>query len=420
MTTGYFTLPKRKYLGYIILLATVAILSHMLLFDELLFQSSVTVNGTNQKQQPRSRSRSRRPITSNSSTSAHLHLVQDKAWFKKKAKAGCCPFAVKLYNHRYGHMHNRCCTNRLNEIKPWRPVGGSNWEMLMEIGLKNRLRNVTLAVQGDSLAEQHYIAMLCHAWSSEGVVEVTNVSKPKGDDVNSTSQGTMWEARIEPIGVTMTFVRWNKPQLAPNFDYAKFTFLIVGGWHHGGASEKEINLFLDQLQDLRGESATIVVQALPNHFPGGSYIKGDSPKYPMAKVDVDNEWSRVTNSLSSIRSDNASDVLNSSLLSQPQPASANNSDQVCDTFAMRTGDPDINDLMEQWMKNRPRSMIILNVMHLYQHRGDAHIGKISPGTLGPSDRDCLHWCVAPGVLDVLSIETLTVIHRYMSHNMSYF
>ena len=325
-----------------------------------------------------------------------VHLVHDKAWFQNKTKAGCCPFAVKLYNNRYGHMHSRCCTDRLDEIEPWRPVGGANWEIIMKM---TSLQNKTLTIQGDSLAEQHFIAMLCHAWSSDGV-EVTGLSKLNGGDAD---EGTVWEARFEPIGITITFLRWNRPQLKPHFDYSKPTFLIVGGWHHGGSSEKEINLFLDQLEELRGEYDTIVVQALPSHFPGGLYL-GNS-KYPKAKLGLWNSSNPAS----------VSNISNPMLVVQPSPTGR---DQVCDTFAMRSGDPDINGPMEQWMKNRPQAMNTLYGQHLYRYRGDAHIGKITPGTVGPQGRDCLHWCIAPGVLDTLAIETLSVIHRLHYYSKS--
>jgi len=338
-----------------------------------------------------------------------VHLVYDKAWFQKESEAGCCPFAEKLYNQRYGHMYNRCCTNRIDEIEPWRPVGGANWEMLMKKGsLRN---NATLTIQGDSLAEQHFIAMLCHAWSSEGV-EVTNLKNHA--EGRELVQGFLWEARIEPIGVTISFLRWDTPKLMPNYNYSKPTFLFVGGWHHGDASEKRMNSFLDQLERLRGESATIVVQALPNHFPGGSYLRG--VEYPETKVGL---WSNSSNNAFST-SDSPTGVeypkTEVDLWSNSSNDTASTSyslagDQVCDTFALNSGDPDINDGMEQWMKNRSHTMQILNVQHLYRYRGDAHIGKIPPGTVGPTGRDCLHWCVAPGVLDALAIESLSAIHR---------
>ena len=52
-------------------------------------------------------------------------------------------------------------------------------------------------------------------------------------------------------------------------------------------------------------------------------------------------------------------------------------------------------------------MRVLRVEHLYHDRGEAHIGPM-PATLKiwPHERDCLHWCVAPGVLDALALLTL--------------
>ena len=47
--------------------------------------------------------------------------------------------------------------------------------------------------------------------------------------------------------------------------------------------------------------------------------------------------------------------------------------------------------------------------HLYRYRGDAHVGP-DAGKSSPK-QDCLHWCVAPGVLDALALETLYLIHQ---------
>ncbi len=217
-----------------------------------------------------------------------------------------------------------------------------------------------------------------------------------------------WEAHIDPIGVTLSFRRLNQPAIIPNFDYTKPDILIVGGWHHPGNSEKEIIAFLDQLEDLRrvhadGEdgdygdedhnsnnlSHTLVVQALPNHFPGGKYIKTG---YPEAKVTIWNETTTFS-----------------------EDTTVMHANRACDTHAESSGgDPDINDPLEKWVEGR-QSMSILHVHHLYRDRGDAHIGFIpsSDKIPGMKGRDCLHWCVAPGVLDALAMETLSAIHQLL-------
>jgi len=217
-----------------------------------------TKNATNK--QTTSSSASASPATSLSA----VELVHDRPWFRKKAKAGCCPFAVKLYHERYGSAQDRCCTDRLDEIEPLRPLSGhhgagaANWASLMTTWRRHKkknmknddAKNITITIQGDSLAEQHFVAMLCHVWSTanddededeEGAAaEVTQLINRSGN-----WQKAWWEAQIDmdPIGVTLSFRRWNTPNLIPDFDYTEPNVLIVGGWHHGGTSEKQITAF---------------------------------------------------------------------------------------------------------------------------------------------------------------------------------
>ena len=50
---------------------------------------------------------------------------------------------------------------------------------------------------------------------------------------------------------------------------------------------------------------------------------------------------------------------------------------------------------------------ILDENKLYFDRGNAHIGFDKQ----KNHDDCLHWCIAPGVLDALARMTLAVIHN---------
>ena len=47
------------------------------------------------------------------------------------------------------------------------------------------------------------------------------------------------------------------------------------------------------------------------------------------------------------------------------------------------------------------------------HLQCAHVGAIDERTrrVGPEGRDCLHWCVAPGVLDALALSTLAQLAK---------
>lgn len=334
--------------------------------------------------------------------SGRVQLVHDQAWFWNQTKAGCCPHAVRLYEYRFSRNNNRCCTDRLDEIEPWRPmiIGEEDddiWASLINDFNRSSLpfTNQSIVIQGDSLAEQHFIAILCHAWSLG--VDVASLERVDGRDENFFGDGLMWEARIGgATGFTFKFIRGNKPALMPGVDYSLPRYLIVGGWHHGGTSSRKINLFLDELERIRAprnisnfpnilpKTNTLVVQALPSHFPGNLYRKSGDVPYPSTDA-----WSNLT-TLSHNKS---------------------KANYLCDTFSRDTGNPNINDSLNQWMKDR-RGMEILKVQHLYRHRGDAHIG---PRPAVKEGRDCLHWCVAPGVLDSIALETLSMLRRFGRH-----
>ena len=183
-------------------------------------------------------------------------------------------------------------------------------------------------------------------------------------------RGVRWEATIEPVGVTLKFCRWNKPTVIPDFDYSTVDHLIIGGWHHGGIRSSEVNTFLDQIASA---PSTLVVEALPAHFPG----KGGGSFSGYNKSLNGESWTNAT---------------------------ANHTNLLCNVHSTYV-DPPINKLMTGWVEGR-QSMKILRVQHLYEYRGDAHVGFIPKNVVGPKERDCLHWCIAPGVLDPLAMETL--------------
>jgi hypothetical protein len=294
-----------------------------------------------------------------------VEWVRDEAWFQQQSQRGCCPYAKAMYEGRYSKVQYRCCTSRLHELEPLKAVGGFDFSHITT--------NSTVLIQGDSLAEQHFLGMLCYAWATAEIVDLHLLSNP-GDPM-LLKQGTMWQARIGDR-LTISFLRWNKPNLAP-VDIITPDYLILGGWHHGGATFPTISKFLDQVQAQRSKP-TIVVEALPNHFPGGKY--SNRQEYPPAQI-----WKNRTHFYSNEESSQA----------------------VCDT-TNRRGDPDINTDLITLVQNRT-NVSLLRVNRLYQYRGDAHVGVIPKGTIGPQGRDCLHFCLAPGVLDALAKETLAAI-----------
>jgi len=132
---------------------------------------------------------------------------------------------------------------------------------------------------------------------------------------------------------------------------------------------KSTQRFFNQLEKRRRDSTTIVVEELPQHFPGGEYRRDGV--YPPMIV-----------------------------------GNGSSSNLLCDTVALQSGTTNISAKLEDLAK----AFKLLLVAHFYLNRGDAHIGNISPDTqMGPTGWDCVHWCVAPGVLDVLALQTLIAL-----------
>ena len=254
----------------------------------------------------------------------------------------------------------RCCTNQIREvtIEPLRAIGGIDYLQLK--------KNATILFQGDSLTEQHFLGMICFAWSEHDMdVNLRRVSQERDQ-----TQGTVWKASImigRDIELIIQYLRWNRPALA--FDEAYHlletpNYIFLGGWHHGYIDSRSLGTFVSQIQDRWKPHLghrTIIVDALPSHFPGGSYQ--NSGVYP-------------------------------------------NTTDVCEQTSFK-GEPDIAKSLEL-TKNR-NNVTLLHGSKLYNNRGDAHIGHIPKGTIGHQFRDCLHWCIAPGVLDALVRQTLAAI-----------
>jgi len=287
--------------------------------------------------------------------------VHDEVWFNEQAKKGCCPFAAMLYDTRYAKVEYRCCTTKIAEgkIDPLRAVVGVDYSRLH--------KNTTILIQGDSLAEQHFLGMMCFAWSAHNLtVHLRPLSKKK-----DSSEGVIWSSNIllHSIGrnavITIQFLRWNRPQIANEEIYDVLEdphFIVLGGWHHGGTDSSQIERFLNQAQSRWG-SKVIVVDALPSHFPGGVY-RGDGD-YP-------------------------------------------NTVEMCKETSSH-GHPNINQVLNMSTRNKT-NITLLNASRLYYNRGNAHIGYISRGVVGPQGRDCLHWCIAPGVMDALTRMTLAAVY----------
>ncbi|KAL7557454.1 hypothetical protein ACA910_009270 [Epithemia clementina (nom. ined.)] len=303
--------------------------------------------------------------------SALIEWKRDSQWFNNLAKRGCCPYAQKLYNQSYAYVGYRCCQDRLDRIAPLRPVGGLTYSKLMERfnnaaaaaateGNNNNKNNndnntnetfvprpISILIQGDSLAEQHYLALLCHAWYETNVVDFDVTQERFGVDKNNRGV-YIWNA--VNMYLNLTLMRWEWPSVSDHVNYQEYDYVYVGGWHHGGSDRKTIQKFLSKLDQRRKptHNPTFAVQATPTHY----------------------------------RSDYDQRTLD------------------CSLFYNTRGSPNVNDKLPDWTQNMS-SVQILEVAYLYFNRSDAHVGKKSR-----KGQDCIHWCVAPGVLDAMAQATL--------------
>jgi hypothetical protein len=300
-----------------------------------------------------------------------VEWVHDEVWFNKEVEKGCCPFAKVMYEPRYTKVNYRCCTERIAEgkIDFLRAVGGADYLQLN--------KNTTILIQGDSLAEQHFLGMICFAWSAHNMtVDLRRVSQERDHH-----PGTTWKAQIlvkRYVVFNIQFLRWDKPQMASEEAYALLDnpdFIILGGWHHGLTASKSIESFLTKVQNRWNimnhqemGRRVFVVDPLPSHFPGGAYIA--SGQYPAA-----------------IYSDKG--------------------DEPCEKMSLKRGNPNIHE--ELIVIRKRTNVTLLDASRLYSNRGDAQVGFI-PQAKG---RDCLHFCIAPGVMEALARMTLAAIMRMM-------
>eukprot|EP00548_Thalassiothrix_antarctica_P005317 CAMPEP_0194150210 /NCGR_PEP_ID=MMETSP0152-20130528/42070_1 /TAXON_ID=1049557 /ORGANISM="Thalassiothrix antarctica, Strain L6-D1" /LENGTH=436 /DNA_ID=CAMNT_0038852965 /DNA_START=46 /DNA_END=1356 /DNA_ORIENTATION=- len=340
--------------------------------------------------------------------SEKVEWVHDNAWFDTQVQKGCCPFAVQMYQHRYSDVEHRCCTTRAIEgkIKPLRTVGGLDYSQIPP-GKK-----LTALIQGDSLGEQHFLGMICYAWYSDGLrVELKHLEVGKYKEFYG--DGELWQADIfrsmhgdtnngrstinegktdEQLIVTIQYFRCNKPTVVNiteltninNKNYSGILrspdFYVLGGWHHGGISIPQFKKIVHQVvarpeaqqeesKPIIQSSRVILVDSLPSHFPGGNYINDDK-LYPPAKGDNEEVYGN---------------------------------DKVCDKNSFK-GNPNINNELSAMVQNQTNnSVLLLKVSKLYYRRGDAHA---EVNGFGSNKRDCLHWCIAPGVMDALTKMTL--------------
>ena len=240
--------------------------------------------------------------------------------------------------------------------------------------------------------EQHFVGMLCFAWSSNLSVDIRPDSDPR-NWLNGEYGAQISIPRRAGGGagdndtMSLTFVRKNIPVLANTTQSGKLEdhdVLLLGGFHHGGI--QLLPQYLESFKRTRVSAAgqkrlTVMVEALPAHRPGGRQVANN--KFPVAIS------GRIPNM--------------TEIAPELQPA--------CDSYS-GNGDPkSLNPQIHSWFVSNMddpsnSSLSILPVEHLYRRLGEAHIGRT-----GPNDRDCLHWCFGPGVLDALIRQTLAVVAK---------
>ena len=263
---------------------------------------------------------------------------------KNKTHDDCCPYAKVLYKHKYKFIDYRSC--RDNKLAHTRhAVGGATWA--------SQIRGAwNILLQGDSLAEQHFLSLVCRAWQEqqqqeEGLLPKSTITlrrkslRTLAERIRPhNSPAYMWRAKLGPH--TVTLVRTNVPVVVPKVNYNAYDYIFVGGWHHGGINQEILAPHVTNMGN-----RLVWVEALPSHFP-------------------------------------------SSTTATP------NDQQVCAAVNQPVGTPAVNDKLVVWFPDTP----ILQAAHLYANQSALHVGHMGHG----HGDDCLHWCVPS--LDAWARQTL--------------
>jgi len=300
-----------------------------------------------------------------------VRWVADQVWFDQEREKGCCPFAETLYGNRYKHIQNRCCTERLDMIQPLRPTGGITWEQIRSNpAFSQKLYNRTILLQGDSLGQQRFIALLCNVWAVEperynSTIHLTELHR--SDQANWWRAKLLWDNNNMSLSLTVDFARWSS--VGPidanemKIDYTMYDYLIFDGWHHRDVHEQGFQNLAHHVLSLRknqyAPQSAIFVEPLPNHFPKRGEVVSNNHHHP-----PDEKFCLLHTDASC---------------------------RVCENLQI-------------WL--RGTNVTIMPHHDLYRSRGDAHIGK--------AGKDCLHWCLAPGVLDGLIRQTYSTLLQVAS------
>ncbi|KAL1527831.1 hypothetical protein AB1Y20_009212 [Prymnesium parvum] len=183
--------------------------------------------------------------------------------------AGCCPTAVALYKDRYHDF--RCCTGRLNQLPPLRPRGGLGWPRVASL-----LANLSIYLVGDSLAEQHFLALACLAWATPGfAANLVAHSVPSSSNTRPAFERVA-RVVIEPIGTTILLTktsRYNPSMALPSAPHVTdaiqtASFVVVGGWHHHiDRAPARLASLLDRISQMRTRRHAALVHLVAKQSP---------------------------------------------------------------------------------------------------------------------------------------------------------
>ena len=198
-------------------------------------------------------------------------------------------------------------------------------------------------------------------------------------------------------------------------------------WSAGASSAADRSLLRANHPSVRGGVAehgalpVVFAEASPSHFPGGSYL--GTLKYPRAEPEADSVCDQWTSRAPSFTPSSPADgrtygaARNATLPGQwhrgistawrlrfNQWLEADIHDHNEHHKGLHTshsaGAKSASTLPTRWQPQ----FHVLRLERLYAGRGDAHVEQA--GESHAPARDCLHFCVAPGVLDALALETL--------------
>jgi hypothetical protein len=294
--------------------------------------------------------------------------------------------AVSLYSDRYKFIGYRCCADRVadGQILPLRPNAQVDLRLWTKVGM-----NWSALVVGDSLAEQYFISLLCLAWATPNLTIRKVHNMPQAQD---------WV--VEPLNVSISFIREDTRELKESLvqKIREANILVYNAWYHHteGINNGNLARFVDRLVALRPPQLhTIIAEPSPRHFPNFSSVQPGTLYSAPAVSSIDEA---------------ACDQWRPPLRSGLQPSTAGATGAA--------GEDALEGSRLMQMLNRaiasstgasvPGAMSAFTVPQMY-FRGDAHIGRLPKR--GKEGRDCMHWCVLPGVLDTVGACLLKAIQN---------